>query len=411
MPCGEELVDGLPRIGGLQERTLLVARDALEDHVLAGRQPHDEAQIPQQLVIHLPGHDAAAGRDHRAVEYAQRTQGARFLFAEPRLAMAVENLRDLHPHPLDDHRIGVDELEPEAMRDQPPDGRLATAHETDENDVGVRGAHAGKLGTGRGKEKGKVPGTAQTLAISGEACFHPAACVKLAIGDIHGCARSFETLLELVQPAPTDTIILLGDFIDRGPDSCRVMDMILDLNQRCTVVALSGNHEIMLRQAATDRDMKIEWWRHGGQETMRSYVRAGYAAEIAAIPERHWQSPSSSRPSRLLGIGGSASSIHAALDPKLDFQRNNPTTPAFLAAVQRSDGPQVRKADHLRAHLPKKSGTPAVFDRGICIDVPSRIGGGWLSCLDGATQTVLQANELGRRRILPSLDQRPKGRR
>ena len=50
---------------------------------------------------------------------------------------------------------------------------------------------------------------------------------ELAIGDIHGCARSFETLLKIVQPQRSDTIILLGDYIDRGPESCRVIDMII----------------------------------------------------------------------------------------------------------------------------------------------------------------------------------------
>jgi serine/threonine protein phosphatase 1 len=106
---------------------------------------------------------------------------------------------------------------------------------------------------------------------------------ELAIGDIHGCARSFETLLDLVQPTPTDTIILLGDYIDRGPDSCRVIDMILELNQRCTVVALTGNHEIMLQEAANDSKARADWWRYGGQETMHSYVKAGFAASCSMI--------------------------------------------------------------------------------------------------------------------------------
>ncbi len=229
---------------------------------------------------------------------------------------------------------------------------------------------------------------------------------ELAIGDIHGCARSFETLLELVQPAPTDTIILLGDFIDRGPDSCRVMDMILDLNQRCTVVAVTGNHEIMLRQAATDREVKADWWRHGGQETMRSYVKEGYAAEISAIPDRHWQF----LVEQTLDYWETDERIyvHASVDPKLDLDEQ----PESLLFWQPFTDPMVHKSGKqiICGHTAQKSGMPAVFERGICIDTYAH-GGGWLTCLDAAKQTVLQTNERGEHRILPSLDHRPKGRR
>ncbi|MGB1261098.1 MAG: metallophosphoesterase, partial [Akkermansiaceae bacterium] len=43
--------------------------------------------------------------------------------------------------------------------------------------------------------------------------------MKLAIGDIHGCLTSLETMLELVQPSSDDLIVTLGDYVDRGPDS------------------------------------------------------------------------------------------------------------------------------------------------------------------------------------------------
>ena len=48
----------------------------------------------------------------------------------------------------------------------------------------------------------------------------------IAIGDIHGCSDALAALIDAVGPRPTDTVILLGDLIDRGPDSRRVLDSL-----------------------------------------------------------------------------------------------------------------------------------------------------------------------------------------
>ena len=67
-----------------------------------------------------------------------------------------------------------------------------------------------------------------------------------AIGDVHGCADELRALLNKLPHTPDTTIVLLGDYIDRGPDSRAVIDTILELRERCHVVALMGNHEAML---------------------------------------------------------------------------------------------------------------------------------------------------------------------
>jgi len=46
----------------------------------------------------------------------------------------------------------------------------------------------------------------------------------LAIGDIHGCRVALETMIDYVAPSPADTIVTLGDYVDRGPDSKGVVD-------------------------------------------------------------------------------------------------------------------------------------------------------------------------------------------
>ena len=62
----------------------------------------------------------------------------------------------------------------------------------------------------------------------------------IAIGDIHGCAREFEDLLDKLDLAKDDRLILLGDLINRGPDSARVVE----LAREHATASLLGNHEL-----------------------------------------------------------------------------------------------------------------------------------------------------------------------
>lgn len=64
----------------------------------------------------------------------------------------------------------------------------------------------------------------------------------IAIGDIHGCADEFEALLAKLAPTRRDRIILLGDLVNRGPDSVRV----IALARRHAHRSLLGNHELRL---------------------------------------------------------------------------------------------------------------------------------------------------------------------
>jgi serine/threonine protein phosphatase 1 len=93
----------------------------------------------------------------------------------------------------------------------------------------------------------------------------------IAIGDIHGHARALRGLLDLIGVRPDDEFVLLGDLIDRGPDSAGVLDIVLDLARECTCHVLMGNHEEMLLAAATSRSELKFWKRHGGAEAMASW--------------------------------------------------------------------------------------------------------------------------------------------
>ena len=64
----------------------------------------------------------------------------------------------------------------------------------------------------------------------------------IAIGDIHGCSQEFEDLLGKLSLRDSDRVVLLGDLVNRGPDSFRV----IQLARQYATAALLGNHELRL---------------------------------------------------------------------------------------------------------------------------------------------------------------------
>ena len=114
-----------------------------------------------------------------------------------------------------------------------------------------------------------------------------------AIGDIHGCAGELETLLAGLQLSPGDTVICVGDYIDRGADSRGVIDLVLDLEKRpgLATVFLRGNHEDMcLAYLGCGGHYGEAWMVNGGTATLRSYAldaRAPGTEARASFPAKH----------------------------------------------------------------------------------------------------------------------------
>jgi len=94
------------------------------------------------------------------------------------------------------------------------------------------------------------------------------------IGDVHGCSKTFKRLLEIVGLDRTDTLFLLGDLIDRGPDSRGVIETILRLQKDgFGIQPIRGNHEEMLLLAERTGvfDDLLLWLHNGGDATLKSY--------------------------------------------------------------------------------------------------------------------------------------------
>jgi serine/threonine protein phosphatase 1 len=114
-----------------------------------------------------------------------------------------------------------------------------------------------------------------------------------AIGDIHGCAHELETLLGALPLAPGDTVVCVGDYVDRGPDARAVVDLLIALRDRGDVatVFVRGNHEDMaLAYLGRGGRYGEAWAMNGGGATLRSYgvePDAPGDAAAAAFPPAH----------------------------------------------------------------------------------------------------------------------------
>jgi serine/threonine protein phosphatase 1 len=122
-----------------------------------------------------------------------------------------------------------------------------------------------------------------------------------AIGDIHGCRDKLVRLLELLHYDPAaDRLIFLGDYIDRGPDSKGVIDVLLDLqHENAANIFLMGNHEdnfLTYLDACRTAEGASYWltepfFAGGGVATLQSYcpgLRHPFAERVIdAMPPTH----------------------------------------------------------------------------------------------------------------------------
>lgn len=93
----------------------------------------------------------------------------------------------------------------------------------------------------------------------------------IAIGDIHGCSLALDALLDSIKPRTGDSIITLGDYIDRGMDSRGVLDRLIELAQCCRLVSILGNHDQMLLDVRSGKHPIYWFFDMGGTTTLDSY--------------------------------------------------------------------------------------------------------------------------------------------
>lgn len=93
-----------------------------------------------------------------------------------------------------------------------------------------------------------------------------------AISDIHGCSQTFCALLDRIQLSSTDKLFLLGDYVNKGPDSRGVLNTIMDLQQRGYAVhCLRGNHDDIILEMPRKEQYQRNPQIFGAQHTLQSF--------------------------------------------------------------------------------------------------------------------------------------------
>lgn len=148
----------------------------------------------------------------------------------------------------------------------------------------------------------------------------PMTCV---IGDIHGCCSSLTQLLQKVRHR-ADTLVFLGDYVDRGPNSKEVISMLLSLRkEHQRVITLMGNHDFLFLQYLTGQESTL-FLQVGGRQTLASYGLSPSADrdEIArCVPPEHF---AFLRSLPLLWEDRHAIYVHAGLQPGRHLSQQTP---------------------------------------------------------------------------------------
>lgn len=205
----------------------------------------------------------------------------------------------------------------------------------------------------------------------------------IAIGDVHGCASALQALLDVIRPESGDTLITLGDYVDRGPESSRVLEILTELISVCRLVPLLGNHEVMLQNALKSRREFEYWMFNGGKSTVDSY-----GGDMNRIPMHH---RTFLKFCKKYHETATHIFVHAAYDPALSMSEQ----PDELLLWQHIDE-RYRPEPHFTGkkiicgHTPQADGE--VLDLGhIKIIDTFCYGDRWLTALDVDTGEHIQA--------------------
>ncbi len=210
----------------------------------------------------------------------------------------------------------------------------------------------------------------------------------IAISDIHGCLAALQTVLAAVDPRPEDTIVTVGDYGDRGPDTCGVLELLVGLSKQTHLVPLLGNHdETMFNVCRGRTDLLDDWLLFGGDATLASYAARTPAdvwrthvdflarCPLAFETERHFF-------------------VHANYREDMRLDELPREVLVWESLKRHVPGPHASGKTAIVGHTAQKSGEILDLGHLKCIDTWC-YGDGWLTALDVETGRCWQADKRG----------------
>ncbi|MDR1957679.1 MAG: metallophosphoesterase [Planctomycetaceae bacterium] len=215
----------------------------------------------------------------------------------------------------------------------------------------------------------------------------------LAIGDIHGCLPALERLLQTLELEKDDTLVLLGDYVDRGPDTQGVIDRLLFLQEECRLYPILGNHDELILQIVDGETWKEGYWlSFGGQQTLDSYG----VSSISDIPSEHLKFLR-----KCLNFCESEYHFftHGNYIENKPLEKTPPNVLRWESLKTRMPGPHISKKVAVLGHSAQKE-TQDVLYTGylICLDTYC-YGNGVLTAFDVHTGEYWQTDKLGKNTV------------
>jgi serine/threonine protein phosphatase 1 len=211
----------------------------------------------------------------------------------------------------------------------------------------------------------------------------------IAIGDIHGHAMALAALIRLIKLQSGDTLVTLGDYVDRGPDSKGVLDQLIALEDQCHLAPLMGNHEAMMLGAREGRSDFKSWTTFGGDFALESY---GPDQSLRLVPRQHWafleRLPLVFETERHFFV-------HANYYPNRPINEQDSQT-ALWRPLEGNDlpGRHYSGKTAIVGHTPQKDGKILDLGHLKCIDTGCGFGG-LLTALDVGSGKIWQVDEAG----------------
>ena len=153
----------------------------------------------------------------------------------------------------------------------------------------------------------------------------------IAIGDVHGCAYEFEELLNALELEPEDRVIQVGDLVNRGPDSHRV----IELARAFKVEAIIGNHELRLLTARSKKKPSL----------LKDYDRK----TIAQLTSKDWHFLEA-MPKYLYDVTIETVLVHGGFLPGMPWQTQSVETITKIQVIDKKGKP-AKRSDEPNAPL------------------------------------------------------------